>query len=55
MLSLKRSALLALVTATVAAAQPALSTIQDTLYRADGLTGNECNHLALRPASPASV
>jgi hypothetical protein len=36
MLSLKRNLLLALAAATLAVGQPALTTIQDTLYRADG-------------------
>ena len=36
MLSLKRPAMVAILAASLAAAQPALTTIQDTLYRADG-------------------
>jgi hypothetical protein len=36
MLSLKRAAILALAAAGLTVAQPALTTIQDTLYRADG-------------------
>ena len=36
MLNWKRPALMALAGATFAAAQPALTTVQDTLYRADG-------------------
>ena len=36
MLSLKRPAILILAAALVAVAQPALTPIQDTLYRADG-------------------
>jgi hypothetical protein len=40
MLSLRRLALTAMALAGVAAAQPALTTIQDTLYRADGTRYN---------------
>ena len=36
MLSLKQALSTALIAASVAVAQPALTTIQDTLYRADG-------------------
>jgi hypothetical protein len=36
MLSLKQPAVIAILAAAVAAAQPALSTVQDTLYRANG-------------------
>ena len=36
MLSLKRPVWVALMTACLAAGQPALTTIQDTLYKADG-------------------
>jgi hypothetical protein len=40
MLSLKRTLLAAMAASTMAAAQPALTTIQDTLYRADGTRFN---------------
>jgi hypothetical protein len=40
MLSLKRTLLAAMAAATIAAAQPALTIIQDTLYRADGTRFN---------------
>ena len=40
MLSLKRTLLAAMAAATLAAAQPALTIIQDTLYRADGTRFN---------------
>ncbi len=40
MLSLKRTLLAAMAAATLAAAQPALTLIQDTLYRADGTRFN---------------
>src|SRR4051812_36480118 len=36
MLSFKRPVLAALITASLAGAQPALTTIQDTIYKADG-------------------
>ncbi len=40
MLNLKRTLLAAMAAATLAAAQPALTMIQDTLYRADGTRFN---------------
>src|SRR5215469_8915881 len=40
MLSLKRTLLAAMAAATLASAQPALTIIQDTLYRADGTRFN---------------